>query len=857
MSIIELYKNLIIFDSKGDPIPKVLSPDGHYTSNLNLNKHSVFIPEHLSLYIMEKFYDVDKNMINVKSVVADAQIKIDIYGDGYNFYEVAGENSIEKRLYSDIPKNISEKILNEDGYDDSGIIEFFPKTVNVIHIGEVEDIFDGKIDITINGVLLWSIVLYTETEDEDERYVQLLENIGEDVTNRHEIIFRHSDINEDLPNAMILNEKRKEFLTVINDITPYISSVRGIYQIIDFFDYKNVIEVKEYWYNPIEDKIRIIPITEIYKDTTDIKLQQFGLFYKINEPTEELDDLGLPVLKDNFLISHEEILVKLFALKEYFIEKDYGGISDIVDIIGEIYNYQLIAIRHWRTTSDLAVYDHIPVASFEVDQKDYYIDPIKKVYDTFLESYLNLADIGDYKIYEVGNHTFTHFKGFMDDSIRLNDDGLVEIGAQVSISNSTFKNRMKDLNYSWNAMSVVDIFWHNAYAPNFYNVQYIINRNLDSVITDGRTFNSSYSGSLRNMTDITVTLPYDGFYDVTMILTGYDGVVTSSYVKKAIEVKLRDPNFMFFFKVHDVKLQNFKTNDLTWGDINQEFCEVINYNNNLTSVNDTITPRYSAIDYWDIGGRILKQDFKSSKFTFKDYSLITWGDTSYESEEIQRFIYSGIIKDSTLQVGKTVVTIPDINIHEYNYLEKVFKENLDDSYEYTHRERLNHNLIEGVYKHIDYDGNIFIGSSEDNLYSKDKMEKWSDFNHTFESCPLEMRNMRSVVKPMYKPNAFTVANTKTFMNEVDLPAVIPLFMGLENANVYGKVNAKWEISKDGAVVHSAKGLMTAHQFKEKGLYTVKIEILDKNGNVYKLTKNNIINIISDYEYLNTYKHVVR
>lgn len=857
MAISELYKNLIIFDGKGNPIPRTLVDDV-YVSNINLKKHAVYIPEHVTLYLMEKFIDNNTGLLNVMSVANDEDISLNIYGVGYNFCEVVEENFINKISQIIYEKNIVyTKVLGEEGYFDN-VVGLKPLSLNILHIGESEDFFSGNISIFVGGNLLWKISLYTETEDEDERYVELLDNIGESVTNRHELIFKDSDINEDLPNSMLLNDKRKEFLTVINEITPFISSVRGILQIIDFFDYKNIVEIKEYWYNQVEDKIRIVPITEVYKDTTDIKLQQFGLFYKINHPTEEFDEDGLPIVEDSFLMSHEEVLVKLFALKDYFIEKDYGGISDIVDIIGEVYNYQLLLIKHWKTTTDVLIYDHIPVANVKVNEGDNYILPITEPQESHIESYKSIIELSAYKLYEIGKHSFTHFKGYFNGEIRINDDGIIEVGAKITITNTTFKDKIKDMNYCWNSGSMVDVWWYNAFAPSYYKIQYIISRNVNSINADGRTFNKIYAGGLFEMNEIQVTVPYDGWYDVTIMVIGYDGIVTSSYIKKAFEVILKDANFMFMYKIFDEKIQKFSTSDMTWAEINQEFTETVNYNDNLESKEDIASPIYSHIDRWEIDGGALKQRFRENKFSFKEYSMISFKDTYYDSEDIQRFVYSGIIPDSSVQINEDELIIPQININEYALLETVFRNVFRTDYQYIYKERLNHGLIEGLYNHFGYEGNTFIGSSEDNLHGEDKMEYWKDVNESFYVCPLSFRNTRSIIYTKFKPSSLTVANTKSFMNEVDLPKTIPLIFSLENAYIYGKKDAKWEIfDSNNRIIYSSTGLMSAFQFKNMGLYSLNLQVTDINGNKYSIRKNNIINVMSDFEYLKNYKYVKR
>lgn len=851
------YKHITIFDGKGNPIPKTIDDNGLFISNINLKKHSVNIPEHLTFYAMEKYIE-DNGSLNVKEINHDVDIDIEIYGDGFNLCKVDLEDFVQKMVSVNFEKNIVLKTVSVEGYDDKKPKDKRPYVINILHIGSEEKFFDGYILFKLDQEILWKINLYTETEDEDERFVELLDNIGESVTNRHELIFRNSDINEDLPNSMLLNEKRKEFLTIINDVTPFISSVRGILQIIDFFDYKNIVEVKEYWYNPISEKINIVPISEIYKDTSNIKLQKFGLFYKINQPTEDLGEDGLPLLEDNFLISHQEVLIKLYALKEYFIEKDYGGISDIVDIIGEVYNYQLLTISHWKTTTDVMIYDHIPTAKFSIEEKDNYILPILSEQESSIEPYQSLEELSSYKIYEIGKHSFTHFKGYFNNKIKINDDGITKIGAKVKILNTTFKDKIRDMNYSWNSGSLLDIWWYNAFAPNYYGIQYRISRNIEDINNDGRTFDFIYDGNLSEMNEIEVILPYNGFYDVTISVIGYDGVATSSYVRKAFEVKLKDPNFMFMFKVIDENLQKFSKNDLSWNEMNQEFNETINYDNNLESKEDVVSPIFSAIERWDIDGGCLKQVFKNNLFSFKDYSMISFSDTSYDSADPQRFVYSGINQGGTLQIGEDELLIPDINVNEYQLLEKAFRKAFRTDYQYISREREDKKLIEGIYKYNGHEGDVYIGSSDNNLFGEDKKETWKDFDDNLYNCDVSFKNSRSVLKTKFKPNSLTVSNCKVFNNEVDIPKAIPLIISLDNSDVYGKKNASWIITDSGnRVVNNSNGLMTANQFKDYGMYSVSLTITDINDNIYKIKKNNIINVISDFEYLKNYKNAKR
>lgn len=839
--------NLIIFDTKGNPIPSIEN-NGVFSSVVNIPKHSSNLPESISIYVMEKISDISGTKLT--RPICDIGVRVEIDGDGYELFRISNDSFIEKT---------KEVILNTT-YNEDGSVSYAnsPMPINFMHSGSIEDVYEGKMRIFLDNHLVWEISLYTEVEEEDERFSELLSNVNEDLSNRHEVIFRGSDINEDLPSAMILNDKRKELLTTINDILPYMSSTRGIKDMIDFFDYTGIVEVKEYWYDEKKDTIKIVPIDGIYKDTSLQKLSRFGLFYKINDLTGKFDENGLPLLEDTFTFSHNEVLIKLFSLKEYFVNRSVGGISEIVDIIGEVYNFQLLSIKHWRTTSDVLVYDKSPSAQYEIKGSRHYIDILKPKIENVLESYVNIDEIGNVTIDELKYHNFSHFKGYLNGDIRFNDDGSIKIGAEVDISNVTFKNEFGDINYSWDAVSYIDITWENSPHPSFYGISYQVSRSIECVAKDGRTFSKTITGSVSDMTKIKAILPYDGFYDLSMTIHGYDGLTTSVFTRKAFEVMKKEIDFMFFFKILDENLQKFSTNEVTWEDINQEFDQDINFNNNLHSSNDTVTPRYADVEYMNIGGGVLKQRYKDSSFMWQDYALMSFSDTNFSPTKLQKFVISGIIGGSSIQIGEDELVIPDININEYDHFAKILTMNLTEDFEYTYRKRYNHDLIDCLSTRYSQDASVFVGSSEDNIFGSNTMSAWEDFNYMFWECDISFRNSKRIIKLELETNSFSVSNLKSFYGYVDVPRVVPLFMSIENNVIYGKKDAIWKVyDNKGKIVSTGLGTEHAHMFGDCGDYSVELEIEDINGNKYMTRRNNSIKVVDPMEYLKNYKNGIR
>lgn len=232
---------------------------------------------------------------------------------------------------------------------------------------------------------------YGEVEGEDERLETMLENLGGFVSQADSKIYDDVDINEALPDFIKLNAKRKELLLEFHNIFPYTGAYKALINILKYYGYDQV-TLKEYWLNvdelkgnnpegvsrirykqtPIEDLFSTNPKTantskniipsKLYKKTS-----KFGLFYDITRDVPgQFDDDGLPVVEEAFIFSNEEVLIKLFALKQklkkYFLPLN----ARIVDIIGEAVYYSLYDVNIW---SD----------SLRVDDVELNINPCLKV----------------------------------------------------------------------------------------------------------------------------------------------------------------------------------------------------------------------------------------------------------------------------------------------------------------------------------------------------------------------------------------------------------------------------------------------------------------------------------------------
>lgn len=230
--------------------------------------------------------------------------------------------------------------------------------------------FKRTLDIFYNDKKFASITFFAETIEEDERLKVLNKNMGYNLKPEDTLIFKQSDIKESYPDYKFLNEKRKELMIEGHNIYPYIGSYKAIINVIKFFGYENL-NIIEYWRNVdnTSENFGKIFSTQKYsltnKETLNIsgkmipipnrnyrKMNNISLVYTINHPIPEYDKnmFELPLIKEDFTFTLEEVLIKLFALRRKLNEEFMPASSRIVDIIGEATYFCLCEIMNGLNT---------------------------------------------------------------------------------------------------------------------------------------------------------------------------------------------------------------------------------------------------------------------------------------------------------------------------------------------------------------------------------------------------------------------------------------------------------------------------------------------------------------------------
>ena len=264
----------------------------------------------------------------------------------------------------------------------------------------VEDLTSG----TPEKVL--ELQFYGQIIGEDERLNVLTQNLGRAFYGSDSVILRNHDPNEIFPNYVEINEKRKELMVAGEDIFPYIGSYKGLIGALKFFGYQDL-RIKEYWLNLNYNKVTLQPLQEnqafldnylntpfpnqqiaiadvldnensgkyrleqtygpndqgeyvlnvssentLVPSRTYKKTALFGLYYDLVNTTDTVDPYGYPVTQEAFAFTQEEVLLKLFALKERLKQSYLPLNARIVDITGEGVYFNVYNTKEWTDFLD-------------------------------------------------------------------------------------------------------------------------------------------------------------------------------------------------------------------------------------------------------------------------------------------------------------------------------------------------------------------------------------------------------------------------------------------------------------------------------------------------------------------------
>lgn len=363
------------------------------------------------------------------------------------------DTTIDSKIYTYIPNTYDISKLREDYV-----------TINAGFVSDVQNSFVGKLHVylktNVSKEKIGEINLFVDTVEEDTRLPMLLETLGQTINNKDYLIFDKTNVNEDEIDFAVVNKKRKELLLEFHNIFPYLGSYKALINIIKYFGYESL-SIKEYWKNVKVDsenfgKYRPVDIESVLLDSNNTeelsdlfpsniykKTNNFGMYYQITEETGEYDEDGLPITQEVFDYTIDEILIKLYALKEKLKQYFLPFNSRIIDIVGEALYYTKVELNYW-------------VSFNRIDAVNINIKPTCEVYPSnygFIEDLRPLEWVGA----KIGNdlkldgsttlkvREFTLTNSFYDNTLRIYDS-VSGVGAEiVALYQSTDETNMRAL----------------------------------------------------------------------------------------------------------------------------------------------------------------------------------------------------------------------------------------------------------------------------------------------------------------------------------------------------------------------------------------------------------------------------
>ena len=414
------YSNLKFFDSNSDEL------NLKYDSNTDTWQGIVYLPEvstglyeTLTIYILQEAIG-DLNETRYIKPLADAtSTNNNIHASFENEYDSSGNiilysTSIESgELYIKTDKSqlklrlpsSTSSTTNSDGFRVvSSTIDIEPIQINVALKSDTETYHKRTLlinEINADGSIannIATIRVYGETVGEDDRLETLLSNIGMSLSPTDHFVFEDADIRESSPDWKLINRKRRELLLEAANIKPFIGTYKALLNAIKYFGYENI-TLKEYWLNINETAENFGKLKAVAVPNQDVKgflaaknstselpnsnlkkTSRFSLVYRLNNATGEYDEWDIPKVKEALEFSPDEVLIKLYGLKNR-LQKSYIPMqAKIVDIVGEADYFSQFNINTWNNQQNISTVSEGVDVGYEVfPKRGLYLEDLRKV----------------------------------------------------------------------------------------------------------------------------------------------------------------------------------------------------------------------------------------------------------------------------------------------------------------------------------------------------------------------------------------------------------------------------------------------------------------------------------------------
>jgi hypothetical protein len=737
------------------------------------------------------------------------------------------------------------------------------------------------------------ILIYGETEAEDERLSVLLSNMGASIKEEDGIIFRDSDINEISTDWKIINNKRKELLLEAHNILPFIGTYKALLNAMKFYGYDNL-TIKEYWLNINEQTPgfgKLMAVAVPNQDTRGFlaskankielpnsnhkKTSRFSLVYRINEPTGSLDEWDLPVVKETFDFTPDEVLIKLYGLKRK-LQTEYLPLqAKIVDITAEGDFFSQFTQNVWNNQNTIQVQSSGIEVDFQVfPKRRLFIEDLRLVSQDLandnisfpLQPILNVGVIEDIKdfynhYYDKELNTFTTLSN-------------VPIGCPVVLEATSLSDFYNDADYTWNdtdlaandyANNGASIYtWDNIWSRDVYEIEWIVSGPKDYLIT--------YRGAVKDLYNMALVLPYSGIYNVTLNM--YDLYNSRSFTIKNSEIKIEN-KAVEIYGLYEWKNHNESWSDqaYTWDlaggfyDFSQDSPVLINdmkaswyltLDRNNYIQDDTAGVEFSTVRrYLDVSLPTLFNE-TTGPYVWNRLKQQTWNDglnNTWDSTRVGTDLAASFKININQSSGFTngSLNIKWKNPGTQTYITETYV--IQSTYPTNSNDLSSWQNVANELNALSYQTNpifskfnwnpVFFDNNNDGtpdvcLYLLATAKEYSS-SYDYETVYFTTQS-QGTVDGFVKYTAYnpTWNDVVVFDDHAKVTLMTHLTFAFEKTNMPGVVSWKWTINNTSNSYFeevTCYNQWLTYLFSERGDYSIKLELIDSNGNKNEIVRN--------------------
>ena len=897
------YNNLLFYDSDSNELNLEIV-DGIWQGVVYLPEVSAGLYETLTLYILEETrtqLGEEKYVMPIANSNEDVSFEFEFeskYGESNDIfiYDASinnGELYINKKDKQNKLINHSNNINYQDSFklvDTKTKQE--PLMVNVALNSEVDNFHIRTLNIyevtKTNRNKIAAIKIYGEVEAEDERLKVLLRNIGIALESDDFYIFKSSDIKEGAPNFKILNEKRKELLLQASEIKPFIGTYKALLNAIDFFGYDKL-TLKEYWLNINSQaenfgKLSAIAVSDqkelgflanknkkvALPNSNQKKTSRFSLVYRINVPNNTFDEWDVPKVKETFDFSPDEVLIKLYGLKNK-IQKEYLPLNaKIVDITGEADYFSQFNQNIWNNQQSIKNQSAGVEFDFELipNNRNIFVEDLRKIdYNLtgFNQDFNNLSNKND-----VADNIINFYDNYYNKDLdSFNTLESIAIGAPIVLNITGLGDTWNDAKFTWmdaNDTGDTLLNWDEWWHRNVYEIEW--------VIKGPRNYLKKFRGPITEYKKFPLTLPYTGKYTVDTHLYDLFNVKSTKTKKDFIEVKNKEVEIYGLTQLATKKL-NWNQYNYTWNKAGSTW--KWGRENNL-SVADNIATLYLTLDR----ANYINDDSKGIEFStvrrFKDSNQesgfnettgpyqwqslsqkwedgpqVNWDMTRIGSDINSSFKIK-LVNDNqqnsgTIKMIKKNYTNTTI-IDEYQIRNAYPRDNKSLSAwnaianELNNLTAKNNPLLSNFNYNAILEDNINsgVGLGEDTCNYILAVANQPSRNYDFDQVELDIGTIDNIIHfTSYNPDYNDVF---VFNSQATLHLLNHITFAYDLTNMPGIKRQRWKLTNNSLktedIYYNNKRL--TYLFKDKGNYSIELELVDSNNNINKINKN-ILKII--------------